>query len=63
MRVAAVVLCDTLRPEAKDTLAFFANEGVQVKIISGDHPMTVASIARQVGLPRADRYIDVSVLS
>lgn len=61
--VAAVVLCDTLRPEAKDTLAFFANEGVQVKIISGDHPMTVASIARQVGLPRADRYIDVSVLS
>lgn len=61
--VAAVVLCDTLRPEAKDTLSFFASEGVQVKIISGDHPMTVASIARQVGLPRADRYIDVSVLS
>ena len=61
--VAAVVLCDTLRPEAKDTLSFFAQEGVQVKIISGYHPLTVASIAEQVGLAKADRYIDVSVLS
>lgn len=61
--LAAVVLCDTLRPTAKATLAFFAEQGVTVKLISGDHPLTVASIARQAGLKQADRYIDVSVLT
>lgn len=61
--LAAVVLCDTLRPTAKATLAFFAEQGVTVKLISGDHPLTVASIARQVGLKNAGRYIDVSVLT
>ena len=61
--VAIIVLCDTLRPEAKDTLQFFASQGVTVKLISGDHPLTVASLARQVGLQDANRYIDVSVLS
>ena len=41
---------DTLRPEAKETLAAFARAGVQLKIISGDDPQTVSALARQAGL-------------
>jgi cation-transporting ATPase E len=43
-------LSDDLRPEAKETLAGFAAAGIQLKVISGDHPQTVATLARQAGL-------------
>jgi cation-transporting ATPase E len=45
-----VSLGDTLRPEARQTLAAFSQAGVQLKIISGDNPYTIAALARQVGL-------------
>ncbi|MCS6813364.1 MAG: HAD-IC family P-type ATPase [Cyanobacteria bacterium] len=45
-----VHLSDQLRPEAKRTLQSFAQAGIQVKIISGDHPQTVAALAKQAGL-------------
>lgn len=45
-----VSLGDVLRPEARETLAAFTQAGVQLKVISGDHPHTVAALARQVGL-------------
>jgi cation-transporting ATPase E len=48
--VALLILADRVRPEAAATLAFFAEQGVQAKVISGDHPDTVAAIAREVGL-------------
>jgi cation-transporting P-type ATPase E len=48
--VALVTISDQIRPEAVDTLRFFAEQGVEVKVISGDHPETVAAIAAQVGL-------------
>ena len=48
--VALVVLADRIRPEAAATLAFFAAQGVSAKVISGDHPDTVAAIAHEVGL-------------
>ena len=48
--VALVVLGDRIRAEAFDTLAYFAEQGVAAKVISGDHPETVSAIARQVGL-------------
>jgi cation-transporting P-type ATPase E len=41
---------DQLRPEAKQTLAGFAEAGIEVKIISGDNPTTVAALAKQAGL-------------
>jgi cation-transporting ATPase E len=50
MPLGAVSLSDTLRPEARETLARLADVGVQIKVISGDHPQTVAALARQVGL-------------
>src|SRR5919197_449488 len=46
-----VVLADELRPEAAETLAAFARLDVQVKVISGDNPETVAALVRQAGLP------------
>ena len=45
-----VSLGDVLRPEARETLAAFSQAGVQLKVISGDHPHTVAALAKQVGL-------------
>lgn len=51
--IALIVFSDRVRPEAVDTLAYFAEQGVATKVISGDHPETVAAIARQVGLEGA----------
>lgn len=52
-----VSLRDELRPQARETLAGFAAAGVQIKVISGDHPQTVAALARQVGIGATDRAI------
>jgi cation-transporting ATPase E len=49
--LAVVSLSDELRPQAKETLAAFSQLGLQLKIISGDNPRTVAALAKQAGLP------------
>ncbi len=49
--LALISFSDELRAEAKETLAGFAAAGVSLKIISGDHPNTVAALAKQAGLP------------
>ncbi|HZM65440.1 MAG TPA: HAD-IC family P-type ATPase [Nakamurella sp.] len=48
--VSLVTLTEQVRPDAQDTLEYFADQGVQIKIISGDNPQTVAAIALRVGL-------------
>jgi P-type E1-E2 ATPase len=48
-----VVLAEELRPNIKDTVAFLRSQGVEVKVLSGDAPETVAAIARDVGIPVA----------
>ena len=58
-----LLLRDTLRPAAAKTLDWFRREGVQVKIMSGDDPRTVAAVARRLGLPEADRAVDCGALS
>ena len=47
---ALAVLEERVRPEAANALRYFADQGVTVKLISGDHPRTVASIAERVGM-------------
>ena len=47
---ALIILGEQIRPDAADTLRFFAEQGVDIKVISGDNPDTVAAIARRVGL-------------
>jgi cation-transporting ATPase E len=46
-----IVLAEELRPNVTETIAFLLNEGVEVKVLSGDAPQTVAAIARDVGIP------------
>ena len=53
-----VILGDRIRADAAETLRYFARQGVQAKVISGDHPETVGAIAREVGLPGADIVVD-----
>jgi len=48
--VAIVQLNEAVRPDAAETLAYFASQDVTVKVISGDNPVTVAAVARRVGL-------------
>ena len=60
--IAAIELSDPLRKNAKEMLGFFKGEGVTVKIISGDNPLTVSSIAKQAGLEEYDSYIDLSTI-
>jgi cation-transporting ATPase E len=54
--LALVILEDHIRPEAPATLAWFAENNVKVKIISGDNPITVSAIARRVGVENAEKY-------
>ncbi|MGE5720673.1 MAG: HAD-IC family P-type ATPase, partial [Nocardioidaceae bacterium] len=60
---ALVILTERLRPDAADTLRYFAEEDVEVKVISGDSPRTVAAVASALGLPGADRPVDARGLS
>jgi cation-transporting ATPase E len=60
--VALVVLEERVRPDAADALAYFAQQGVAVKVISGDNPRTVAAVAAKVGMPDADRPVDAREL-
>lgn len=60
--LAIILMSDIIRPEASATLEYFREQGVDVKVISGDDPATVAAIAKKVGLENADAYIDATVL-
>ena len=61
--LALMLLTDVIREEAPDTLAFFDSQEVDLKIISGDDPVTVAAIARRAGLKNADSYVDATTLT
>ncbi|WP_315169609.1 HAD-IC family P-type ATPase [Metaclostridioides mangenotii] len=54
---------DTIRPEAKATLNYFKDQGVSVRIISGDNAKTVSQIASRAGVDGAQQYIDMSNVS
>ena len=57
--VALVVLEDNVRKEAVETISWFQNNDVTVKVISGDDPVTVSEIARRAGVVGYDKYIDL----
>ncbi len=59
---ALFLLTEQIRSDAKDTFRFFAQAGVEIKVISGDNPATVSSIAVLAGLNGGERYIDASTL-
>jgi cation-transporting ATPase E len=59
---AMVVIGDQVRDDAAATVAWFAEEGVRVKVVSGDHPRTVAAIAGRVGIEGAGDPVDARTL-
>lgn len=61
--VAMFVLSDHIRDDAIDTIKWFQENEVDVKIISGDNPASVSEIARQVGVKYAERYISLEGMS
>nr|WP_319488519.1 cation-translocating P-type ATPase [uncultured Caproiciproducens sp.] len=60
--LALILLSDKIRKNAKKTLEYFASQGVDIKIISGDNAITVANIAKKSGLKTADSYVDAATL-
>ena len=61
--MALFLLQDKIRKEAKSTLEYFKKENVDIKIISGDNPITVSQIGKRVGLDNYDKYVDLSKIN
>ena len=59
---ALLLLTDVIREEAPDTLQFFDSQEVDLKVISGDDPVTVSAIAKRAGLKNAESYLDATTL-
>ena len=61
--LAILKIDDPIRENANETLAYLKNEGVAIKVISGDNPVTVSNVARRAGLAQYEKYIDLSELT
>lgn len=61
--IAIIILEDHIRENAAKTIAWFKNNGVKVKIISGDNPLTVSEIAKRVGVEGTDAFISLDGLN
>ena len=59
---ALVLLEDEVRADARETLEYFTQQGISLKVISGDHPGTVAAVARRAGVPGAATGVDARTL-
>ncbi len=57
-----ILLANPIRENAKETFAYFAEQGVEIKVISGDNPVTVSEVAKEAGIENAELYVDASVL-
>lgn len=62
VELAYLLIQDKIREAAIQTLKYFKQQGVQIKIISGDNPITVSQIAKRVGVINYDKYIDLSTI-
>ncbi|HSS11578.1 MAG TPA: HAD-IC family P-type ATPase [Acidimicrobiales bacterium] len=60
--MALVTFAEKIRPDAADTLRYFLEQGVAIKVISGDNPRTVGAVARRVGLPGGAEPVDARQL-
>ncbi len=57
-----VLLANPVRKEAPETFSYFAEQGVEIKVISGDNPVTVSEVAKEAGIQGADKYVDAATL-
>ena len=58
-----LLLANPIRKQAKETFSYFADQGVAVKVISGDNPSTVSEVAKEAGILGAEAYVDASTLT
>ncbi len=59
MPICLIMLDERIRKEAKETISWFNQNGVQIKIISGDNPLTVSEISKKVGVIGAEKYVSL----
>lgn len=57
-----ILLANPIRKDAPETFRYFAEQGVAIKVISGDNPVTVSQVAMEAGIADAAKYIDMSTL-
>lgn len=60
--VGFILILDKIRKEAPNTIKYFYKQDVDIKIISGDNPITVSKIAKRVGIKNSEKYFDMSTL-
>ncbi len=60
--LALILLSNRIRPSAPETFSYFAEQGVTVKVISGDNPVTVSEVARRAGILGAELWVDANTL-
>ncbi len=58
-----IILSNPVRANAKETFSYFREQGVTIKVISGDNPLTVSEVAKEAGIPNADRFVDATTLT
>ena len=61
--VSIILLSDNVRKDAVSTIKWFKENGVNIKVISGDNPLTVSEVSKRVGIENADKYISLEGLS
>ena len=61
--ICFVILANPIRKDAPDTFRYFDEQGVAIKVISGDNPVTVSEVAKQAGIRHAADYVDASTLT
>ena len=61
--VSLILIEDNVRPDAIDTISYFKEAGVEVKVISGDNPVTVSKVAERAGITNAENYISLDGLT
>ena len=61
--LGCVAIRDEIRATAPDTMRYFLEQGVELRVISGDDPRTVSAIAARAGVPAAEKYVDATTLS
>lgn len=60
--IALIFLNNLIREDAPSTFKYFAEQGVSVRVISGDNPITVSEVASRAGILNAERYVDSTLL-
>jgi cation-transporting ATPase E len=60
--ISLILLANKVRPSAPDTFKFFADQGVEIKVISGDNHITVSQVSQRAGIPGAARCVDARTL-